>query len=308
MSSEESKSRLANAEFLKNVGGEDVLSWREVNKIHRVRHGIYQRGGRLISLLTDFGKINQCYPDTHGSSRDTIFYTGAGRRGDQPLDSFNLAMFNAVETKHGVPLFNKLSAGHWNFLGFWTVTEGKYIYDENQKRMIWKFTLRKNSRKMIEIRKATKGDEPRIWKIIEPVIAAGVTYVFAPDSSEEKMLAFWCGADKATYVALLDDKIVGTFFIKANQPDLGAHVANAGYMVAPEAAGKGVGKRMAEFSIGEAKRLGYLAMQFNFVVKSNEPAVRLWQKLGFEIVGEIPEAFRHRENGLTNAYIMYRKL
>ena len=119
----------------------DVYSWNEISEIHRVRHGIYQRGGRLISLLTDFGKINPCYPDAHGETADTIFYTGAGRRGDQKLDSFNQGMFNAVETKHAVPLFNKLSVGRWEFLGFWRVTEGKYIFDEAQNRMIWKFKL-----------------------------------------------------------------------------------------------------------------------------------------------------------------------
>src|SRR5205085_8048423 len=103
-------------------------------------------------------------------------------------------------------------------------------------------------------------------------------------------------------------KIVGTFFLKANQPGLGSHVSNAGYMVAPEAKGMRVGRTMAEFSLDEARRLGFQSMQFNFVVKSNEIAVRLWQNLGFETIGEIPEAFQHKENGLTNALIMYRKL
>ena len=161
---------------------------------------------------------------------------------------------------------------------------------------------------MFEIRKAQKTDEPQIWEIIKSVIASADTYVFAPDSSEEKMLAFWCGADKKTYVALSDDKIVGTFFLKDNQPDLGSHIANAGYMVAPAAKGKRIGRTMAEFSIEEARRLGYTAMQFNFVVKTNESAVKLWQSLGFEIIGEIPEAFRHVDEGLTNALIMYRKI
>jgi ribosomal protein S18 acetylase RimI-like enzyme len=169
---------------------------------------------------------------------------------------------------------------------------------------------------MIEIRKATEEDKPQIWEIIKSVIAAGDTYVFSPDSSQEEMLAYWCGADKKTYVAVwsgkpadeLNNKIVGTFYLKDNQPDLGSHIANAGYMVSPEAKGKKVGRRMAEFSLEEAKRLGYRAMQFNFVVKSNEVAVKLWQNLGFEIIGEIPEAFRHREKGLTSALIMYRKL
>lgn len=121
----------------------DVFSWNEVSEIHRVRNGIYQRGGNLISLLTDFGKINLCYPDFHGETNDTIFYTGSGRRGDQKLDSFNQALFNAVESKHTVPLFNKLAVGKWQFRGFWRVCEGKYIFDEKQNRMVWKFRLEK---------------------------------------------------------------------------------------------------------------------------------------------------------------------
>ena len=118
-----------------------IFSWDAVSEIHKIRNGIYQRKGVLISLLTDFGKINPCYPDFHGASQDTILYTGAGRRGDQKLDSFNQAMFNAIESKHAVPLFNKLKVGAWQFLGFWRVADGKYIFDEDQKRMIWKFRL-----------------------------------------------------------------------------------------------------------------------------------------------------------------------
>lgn len=129
--------------FLQNAEIGDVFSWDEVSEIHRIRNGIYQRGGRLVSLLTDFGKINPCYPDFHGSSPDTVFYTGAGRRGDQRLDSFNRAMFNAVESKHAVPLFNKLKVGRWQFLGFWKVSEGKYIFDRRQDRMVWLFTLQR---------------------------------------------------------------------------------------------------------------------------------------------------------------------
>jgi len=131
------------ADFLKTAAIGDIFSWNQVSEIHLVRNGIYQRNGKLISLLTDFGKINPCYPDFHGDSHETIFYTGAGRRGDQKLDSFNRAMFNAIETKHRVPLLNKLSVGRWEFLGFWRVAEGKYIFDETQKRMVWKFTLKR---------------------------------------------------------------------------------------------------------------------------------------------------------------------
>ena len=161
---------------------------------------------------------------------------------------------------------------------------------------------------MIEIRKAKPEDNNLIWSIIKEVISKGDTYTFDPNSSKETMLSYWFGEDKHTYVATINEEILGTFVIKDNQPGLGAHIANASYMVSEKAFGKGIGKTMAEFSLEEAKRLGYKAMQFNIVIKSNIRAVRLWQKLGFTIIGEIPDAFNHKENGLTNAYIMYRKL
>jgi len=141
VSSEKVKNCFSNENFPKESRIGDIFSWSEVSDIHKTRHGIYQRNERLISLLTDFGQINPCYPDFHGDSTDTIFYTGAGRRGDQKLDSFNCALFNAIESKHAVPLFNKLAVGRWEFLGFWRVMEGTYIFDETQKRMIWRFTL-----------------------------------------------------------------------------------------------------------------------------------------------------------------------
>lgn len=159
-----------------------------------------------------------------------------------------------------------------------------------------------------EIRKAIEADKTEVWKIIQAIISAGDSYVFYPDSTKEKMLEYWFGEEKETYVAILDKEILGTFFLKANQPDLGSHICNAGYMVSSEAKGKGIGRKMAEFSLPEAKRLGFKAMQFNFVVKSNEIAVKLWLNLGFEIIGEIPEVFQHKDLGLVNALIMYRKL
>ena len=136
------------------------------------------------------------------------------------------------------------------------------------------------------------------------------------------MRAMWYSPEKYTYVATWSEPseeearsmtvafppIVGTFFLKANQSGPGSHVGNAGYMVSPDARGKGVGRQMGEWSLDEARRLGFTAMQFNFVVKSNVYAVKLWQDIGFEIIGEIPDAFDHRELGLVNAYIMYRKL
>lgn len=130
-----------NISFFNKLNIGDILSWIEVSEVHRTRNGIYQRNERLISLLTDFGRINPCYPDFHGGTEDTIFYTGAGRRGDQKLDAPNRALLKAVETGIAVPLFNKLSVGRWIFMGFWRVAEGNYIFDEGQERMVWKFRL-----------------------------------------------------------------------------------------------------------------------------------------------------------------------
>jgi ribosomal protein S18 acetylase RimI-like enzyme len=155
---------------------------------------------------------------------------------------------------------------------------------------------------------ATWEDSDRLWEIIEPIIRAGETYVFSPDSSREKMLDYWLDSDKDTYVAKLDGEILGTFYLKANQPDRGSHVVNAGYMVAAKAGGRGIGRAMADFSFSEARRLGYTAMQFNYVISSNTIAVSLWEKLGFKIVGQVPDAFVHPKLGPTDVYVMYLKL
>ena len=119
----------------------DILSWNDVYEIHRVRTGIYHRNGRLISLLTDFGRINPCYPDHHGKNRETIHYTGSGRHGDQKLDPANRALFGAIESGVEVPLFNKLAVGRWEYTGVWRVVGAGYLYDDKNGRMIWKFEL-----------------------------------------------------------------------------------------------------------------------------------------------------------------------
>ncbi|MBC7797310.1 MAG: hypothetical protein H7Z37_10595 [Pyrinomonadaceae bacterium] len=122
---------------------DEIYTWAQVSKVHRVRNGIYQRKEHLISLLTDFGKINPCYPDVATENGNVIFYTGNGRTGDQPLNPSNRALLKAIETKHKVPLFNKLAVGQWKFTGLWRVTHGEYVFDETTQRMVWRFTLEK---------------------------------------------------------------------------------------------------------------------------------------------------------------------
>jgi ribosomal protein S18 acetylase RimI-like enzyme len=143
---------------------------------------------------------------------------------------------------------------------------------------------------------------------LQSIIQRGDAFVYPIDSTEDEMIGYWCGKDKHTYVALEGDQVVATFFMKDNQPGLGSHVANAGYAVSVNHSGKGIGQAIGVFSLEEARRLGYKAMQFNIVVKSNTHAVKLWTKLGFKIIGEIPDAFDHPEHGMTNAYVMYQKL
>ena len=126
---------------------DEILSWAEVNRTHRIRNGVYQRNGRLISLLTDFGRINPCYPDCIADTEDTIYYTGDGRRGDQYLNPGNRALLAAIESGHAVPLFNKLSVGRWQHMGFWRVVEGRQVFSEQENRMLWRFTLKRAGRK-----------------------------------------------------------------------------------------------------------------------------------------------------------------
>jgi restriction endonuclease S subunit len=129
--------------FFRELKDGCIYSWKEISKIHKSRNGIYQRKGHLISLLTDFGRINPCYPDVK-YEKNKILYTGAGRRGNQKLDIFNQALMNAINSGHAVPLFCKEQVGHWRFLGFWRVTKAEYVFDKKQQRMIWRFLLEKS--------------------------------------------------------------------------------------------------------------------------------------------------------------------
>jgi L-amino acid N-acyltransferase YncA len=161
---------------------------------------------------------------------------------------------------------------------------------------------------MITIRKAEEADFDAIWHIFHQVVRQGDTYPFDPETTKEQAHSIWMSSEHTTYVAWIDDHVVGTYILRANQPGLGAHVANAGYMVSKDGRGKGVGKAMCEHSLEEARRLGFHAMQFNLVVSTNESAVALWKKCGFSILGTLPQAYRHREFGLVDAYVMHRFL
>ena len=161
---------------------------------------------------------------------------------------------------------------------------------------------------MLDIRLATEADRDAIWNIFHGIVAPGDTYAFDPRISREDALAYWFREDTHTYVAEDDGHVVGTYILRANQPGSGSHVANAAFMVAPTARGQGIGRAMGENCLSEARRLGFRAMQFNFVVSTNEGAIRLWKQLGFKIVATLPGAFRHPQKGYVDVYVMFRSL
>jgi L-amino acid N-acyltransferase YncA len=160
----------------------------------------------------------------------------------------------------------------------------------------------------MRIRTATDVDRDAIWKIFHEVVAAGDTYALNPHISRKEALNYWFGADTQTYVAENDGRIVGTYILRPNQSGGGSHVANAAFMVAPHTRGQGIGRAMGEHCLSEARRLSFCAMQFNFVISTNESAIHLWNELGFKIAGNLPGAFRHPEKGDVDVYVMYRSL
>ncbi len=158
------------------------------------------------------------------------------------------------------------------------------------------------------IRPATHADRDAVLDIFQTVIRDGDTFAFDPDLPRWECERVWFADGAEVYVAESGGSVYGSFFIKPNQPGLGNHVANGGFMVDPRARGHGLGREMGMFAIDEAARLGYEAMQFNFVVSTNQGAVQLWLDLGFREVGRIPNAFRHRHHGRVDVLIMYREL
>ncbi len=159
----------------------------------------------------------------------------------------------------------------------------------------------------LEITKATEADCNGIWEIFQLVVSTGDSYIYRETTTYEQWHKLWF-EDTAPYIAKLDGRIVGTYLIRQNRIGRGSHVCNAAYMVHPDFRQQHIGKTMCEHSLIEAKKMGYHSMQFNMVVSTNTKAVSLWMKMGFEVVGTVPEAFQHHEKGLVDVYIMHRFL
>jgi L-amino acid N-acyltransferase YncA len=160
----------------------------------------------------------------------------------------------------------------------------------------------------MNIREATKADFDNIWPIFYEIVKAGDTYGYDPEINKDQAFTLWMETPRKTYVVEDNNTILGTYYIKTNQAGPGSHVCNCGYMVASKARGRGLATEMCEHSQQVGKSLGYNAMQFNFVASSNEGAVRLWHKLGFNTVGTLPKAFNHPEKGYVDAFVMHKHL
>jgi ribosomal protein S18 acetylase RimI-like enzyme len=158
------------------------------------------------------------------------------------------------------------------------------------------------------IRRASNYDEASIWSILEPVIRAGETYTVPRDLTREDALAYWFADGHEVWVAEDEGTVLGTYFLQANQRGGGSHVANCGYMTARGSEGRGLARAMCAHSLDRARERGFRAMQFNFVVSTNERAVRLWEAFGFEVVGRLPGAFQHPSKGYVDALVMYLKI
>ncbi|MGB3405586.1 MAG: GNAT family N-acetyltransferase [Microcoleaceae cyanobacterium] len=161
---------------------------------------------------------------------------------------------------------------------------------------------------MLTIRVAEDQDFEAIWRIFHEVVSGGNAYAFSPNTSVEEAYQLWMQLPTFTYVAIQDAEIVGTYYLKPNQLGLGSHVCNAGFMVLSTARGRGIGRTLGKHAIQQAKLQGFKAMQFNFVVSTNQQAVKLWKSLGFAIVGTLPKAFNHQQLGLVDVYVMYQWL
>ena len=160
----------------------------------------------------------------------------------------------------------------------------------------------------IHIRNYRESDREHLWSILEPTFRSGESYPVDQNISKEDGLAYWLQAKHQVFLAEREGVAVGTYFLKTNQSGGGSHVANCGYIVAPEATGCGIASAMCVHSQEQARQQNYRAMQFNFVISTNKGAVSLWQKHGFEIVGTLPEAYAHPSLGLVDAFVMYKTI
>lgn len=160
----------------------------------------------------------------------------------------------------------------------------------------------------IHIRQGETADWPALWAMLEPVIREGETFALPRDGDEAVARAYFASPEKTNFLAIVDGRVLGASYIRANNLGAGGHVANCGYVTAPEARGRGIARALCAHSIEECRGRGFRAIQFNFVVSTNEPAVHLWESFGFETLTRLPGAFHHPRLGYVDALLMFKTL
>lgn len=161
----------------------------------------------------------------------------------------------------------------------------------------------------VTLRPFVEADWPAVWGLFRAVAAAGDAFAYDEATTEAEARRLWVEPPSVAFVAgAADGTLLGTYFIRPNQPGRGDHVANGGYMVAPAARGRGLAVRLCDHSLDAARRLGFTAMQFNYVVATNTAAVRAWERCGFAVVGRVPGAYRHAALGPVDVLVMHRNL
>ena len=160
----------------------------------------------------------------------------------------------------------------------------------------------------VTLRLAVDDDFNAIWTFFKPIVRASETYAIDPDIQFAEAKKLWLELPRKTWVAEYNDEIIASYYLKDNFAGPANHICNCGHMVSPAARGKGVARQMCVHSQEQALAFGYQAMQFNLVVASNTVAVDLWQRLGFIILATLPQAYRHAQLGLVDAYVMHKFL
>jgi GNAT superfamily N-acetyltransferase len=158
------------------------------------------------------------------------------------------------------------------------------------------------------IRSAVAADWPHVWGLFQSVAAAGDAFAYDESTTEDVARTLWFDPPAACFVCEVAGAFAGSYYVRPNRPGRGDHVANAGYMIHPDFRGHGLAVALCEHSLDAARRLGFAAMQFNFVVSTNAAAVRAWERCGFAVVGRLPGAYRHKEFGAVDALVMFRTL
>ena len=154
----------------------------------------------------------------------------------------------------------------------------------------------------------SRDDFEQFWPVFRDIVDAQETYAFPVGMTLEEGYHLWCEYPQQTFALKIDDSVAGSYYIKPNAAGPGSHVCNCGYMVDPHFRGQGIARTLCEHSQQVAEDLGFHAMQFNSVVSTNEAAVHLWEKMGYNIIGTVPQAYQHKSRGLVDAYVMYKKL